>query len=185
MLNVRRQIFAIVALSVVVFNFQNCSEMQFSEESGKIVALDTNDYGDGSDILPPPAEDEGVPPGEVVPPKEEVPPVVVNDDDKDCKDKNHEHDKKEHAKEPKYDGELVYHCILDGPGKSVRAGYINEALGNNGRTPDSICTSKAGCELIGEYLPVKEISVSGTCKNNPHVIHLTLQQINSLVNKAK
>ncbi|MEK6555464.1 MAG: hypothetical protein AABZ31_09500 [Bdellovibrionota bacterium] len=169
MLKYKRQIIAVTFLSALVFGFQNCSEMQFSDKaSGEIVSMNA-DFDDSNDneVLPPPAEDEG------------VPPVVVDEDDhedgKDCKEHDH----------GRPSGDLVYQCILDGPGKSVRAGFISDNLANNGRTPDSICTTQAGCELIGEFLPLKEIVARGSCKNNPHVVHLSVEQISALIDGVK
>lgn len=201
--------FFIVSATLVMF--QNCgSDVKFGSDSsdGLLVVkeepqADLVDDSDPEPVVvvddpaPPPVE----PPQEVVPPAPAPPPDYVKDDKKDedkpnyvhhddkddneveCVDNERECHKDDHDSGPKNQDGLVYNCILDGPGRSKRAGYISEDLLINGHTPDTICTTRKGCEIVAAILPVKESVERGSCRNNPNVIKLNEDQLKDIVDK--
>ena len=133
-------------------------------------------------VVPPvnneePKKDE--PKNEQPRPNENRPPYVVNNPPAPHNDRSDDEVDQE-------DGSgLVYQCVLEGPGKSKKAGYIDSEVLLNGRTPDTICTTRVGCSIIREILDVKEVVSRGSCLNNPHVVRLTAEQIREIVDKLK
>ena len=152
--------------------FQNCgADVSFTQDDFAIVAKsdssDDSAAGGGSPSLPIPPVDGGS-----YPDNPSVPDVVVDEDDTDSDDSDN-NDDGESSDNESDENSYGYICILNGSGDSDRAGFINRQIVNNGRTPSTICTSQKGCELIGQVLDVKEAKPSGTCNNNPHVVHLS------------
>ena len=142
-------------LSTLMFGFQNCGEVSFVSDRGT-----ENQKGLGDDITPIDDEDDdGIPDGE--------------DDGEDDDDDDDGDDGDDTADDD--EGEHKYICILDGPGKSVRLGFLNDQLSPNGRTPQTICMSKSACEdLVSEKFDVKEAARRGFCPDkNPHVIPMS------------
>ncbi len=113
----------------------------------------------------------------------EVPEVVevVEDTDGDDCDKNNDNackDKEQLIAENS--NGLEHICILEGPGKSVRAGYTNAGIEAVGSTPRTICTSYEGCLAIGDARgDLKSIeSPRGYCKNDSaDSVQMSLEQV--------
>ncbi|MDZ4663082.1 MAG: hypothetical protein SGJ18_15830 [Pseudomonadota bacterium] len=78
---------------------------------------------------------------------------------------------------------LNYICILEGPGKSVAAGYSQGALDGQNSTPGVVCMSQSACkDLISKKFTVKGPEKRGYCPNkNKHVVPLSNEQIADLV----
>ncbi|MBX9765758.1 MAG: hypothetical protein K2X47_00680, partial [Bdellovibrionales bacterium] len=79
-------------------------------------------------------------------------------------------------------GATSYVCILQGPGRSVRAGIAGNQLESQTSVPQSVCMSQKAClQMVSLKLPVKEAFLSGPCLNNPHAIHLNDAEVADLV----
>ncbi|MCB0363297.1 MAG: hypothetical protein KDD35_11270 [Bdellovibrionales bacterium] len=111
---------------------------------------------------------------------------VSETDDKHCRGKScrdNQSDVEEESDNPR--GRDGFICVLDGPGKSVRLGLIDNVLSQNDQTPRTVCLSKFACEeLVSEKFYVKAAEPRGYCPDkNPHVISLTDEQIVDLISK--
>lgn len=76
---------------------------------------------------------------------------------------------------------LEYVCVLEGPGRSVLLGFLDDAVAATKSTPDTICTTQRGCELANEKFAVKEALKRAYCKNNPNVRHATEDVLRQLI----
>ena len=79
-------------------------------------------------------------------------------------------------------GELKYVCVLNGPGKSLLLGFIDEKLIGQNSTPDTVCTTKYACEEIAsKEFDVKQALYRANCEANKHVVKMTEETMEALV----
>ena len=158
----------LAALAVVVcfaVFFQNCGmNMRFANMDGKLLAKSVqaddvnNDDGDNNELGEPSPTPSATPgdQGEPSPSPSATPgdspsptPTATADDG----------------------GPLTFVCVLEGPGQSVLLGYLDEALSASGNTPDTVCTTKRGCEeIVSQKFNVKEAVERDYCDHNKHVV---------------
>lgn len=170
----KKYILATLVLSTAVF-FQNCSGVSFQDANEpKLISkagtmLDNeNQVTDGEDTTPT------EPPTTELVDEELDPELVDNESD---------------PEEPIVDdpvvedsGELNFICVLNGPGKSHYLHLIEGGFENAVSTPKAVCTSRTACEdIVSQAFEVKEAKFKGACKNNPHVVRLTGEEISSLL----
>ncbi len=175
----RQLAFYSLVLLITLIGFQNCSEVNFEELQGKLVAQDletnSNDplgdnecnlLGTNCDPLPPGCE-EGDPECD-----NQVPPPVNCEADASCDDP---------PPPPVVDepnSGRVYVCILEGPGKSQKLSFDN-ALMSDKSTPQTVCLSQHAClNIVSAAFVVKAAVVRGYCPaKNKHVIEITDEQM--------
>ncbi|MDZ4660104.1 MAG: hypothetical protein SGJ18_00660 [Pseudomonadota bacterium] len=152
---------SLLSLLAAILFFQNCSKVGFSSNSGNLTkvagdpgATSANVSEDGDDNLLPLGDGEGE--GEVV--------EEDGDDDSDGLAAN-------------------YICILKGPGKSIRVGFVGGELVEHGRTPKVVCMSRSAClNIISKAFDVKYPVKRGFCPNkNPHVIPFSDSELQDLI----
>ncbi len=197
-----------VMATVLLFGFQNCSEVGFSEDPAAKAALvameDTQNTIDETqndfDTSPPKDDLQDYPPSQLPPTQPEQEGQSPDDhyghnDDTDTDEDSDEGSNKPHDpddkncrdkdKKPKTGntGGLHYVCILDGPGKSHLIGLVNDALTSQISVPQAVCMSKTACtEIVAKAFHVKMAHKRGFCPNkNPHVIALSDDAIENLV----
>ena len=85
--------------------------------------------------------------------------------------------------EPTPEGDKNFICILEGPGKSVRLGFINDKFAEHGKTPGVVCMSEKACnEQVSRVFNVKGPHKRGFCPDrNPHVLTMTYDQIKAMI----
>lgn len=78
------------------------------------------------------------------------------------------------------DAALIHICILDGPGQSRHIGY-DQALTNDGNTPQAVCMSKNAClNIAAAAFDVVSAEVRGFCPDkNPHVVAMTDEEVSA------
>ena len=187
---------SVLGASLLLIGFQNCGGVKFAKGSGESLVLSAAEP-DGS---VPPADNsslsssddasgsvaqEGMPPAPAP-----VPDRPGNSDDRG----NSEQPRNPNAYEPSDDeedddgkNERLFVCVVEGPGKSHKAAYVNgEIIGKVG-TPADICmTEKACLTIVSQVYPVKGAYKRGFCPDkNPHVVHFSDDKIQELVNKLK
>lgn len=89
-----------------------------------------------------------------------------------------EHDEDEHEHEME-DADLSYVCILEGPGKSVKAGIVSDLLGGGRSAAASVCMSRRAClELMSQKFAVKAAEKRGYCPaKNPNAVNMSDAEI--------
>lgn len=161
---------SIVAIAVL---FQNCSKVNFTDASAGVVSKLEDDFA-AADLTSD---------------------VSISDDDAQSgSDSDSGSDSEEPSEVPSQadedqdetsveDGEGLYICILEGPGKSVRLGYVDGVLTENGHTPDTVCMSRMACEqIISQRFIVKGAERRGYCPDkNPHVYQFSDTELQSLI----
>ncbi len=153
--------FVLICLGVatLVFGFQNCSEVGFSNASdkGTLVAKDvggtTVDTGDGTTTTPDTTTTDT------------TDTDTDTDDTTEVPDTAHE-----------------YVCVLNGNGKSQKIGFINGKLLSKNATPDDVCMSAEACtDIISTKFDVYGPEKRGFCPGKAHTIELTNTQIKAYV----
>lgn len=79
-----------------------------------------------------------------------------------------------------------YVCILDGPGKSVKLAVSDQSAQGQNAVPGVVCMSAHACsDIVSQKMKVKGPERRGYCKagGNPHVVHLSDDQITALLKK--
>ncbi len=150
----------LAALAVVVcfaVFFQNCGmNVRFANMDGKLLAKNVSDddgdnggQGDPDESpTPEPSASPTATPGESPSPSASPTATPLEGDG----------------------GPLTFVCVLEGPGRSVLLGYLEEELVASGNTPDTICTTKRGCEdIVSLKFDVKEAWEREYCSHNKHV----------------
>ncbi|MCB0392282.1 MAG: hypothetical protein KDD58_13400 [Bdellovibrionales bacterium] len=193
---IKQYIIAVFALSILAV-FQNCSEVAFddgqSQLAPKISTQEEEQILEEETVVEEETEEGNEEPKDPIDKKD------PHEEEKNPKEENREpkSDPPKENKEPKTakdpsgkecdKSKASYICILEGPGKSIRIGLINSTLAENGQTPETICMSKTACEeIIDQKFVVKSAETRGFCKGkNPHVHHLTDEEIQTLVDNIK
>lgn len=185
-------------LLFVALSFQNCAEVKFS---------------DGAELVPKPIDDDIRDGLDIDPDDPDTPPAPgPGDKDKDS-DKDHDRDRDHDADD---DGDVRrppgqnrppvgvrppvmprpghgsgdgqnFVCILEGPGKSMKLGLIDNELRAKRATPSSVCMTKHAClNLVSQRFGVKSAKKVGFCKGNgapkAHTIRLSDDEILELLN---
>lgn len=143
-----------IGVAALVFGFQNCSEVGFSDanESGTLVAKDL----DGTDG---PSTGEPTDPPDLPPETPTDTPVTLVPDT------------------PHY-----FVCVLNGNGKSEKIAYINGKLLIKNATPQDVCMSSEACtDLIAKKFDVQGPEKRGFCPGKAGTVELTNAEIKALV----
>lgn len=172
----------IAGVTVLMMGFQNCqpAKVSASDSSSKLAPLTQNDVEDTADgAVAQEGEDPAAPVDPVDPIPPTNPPTSENPPGK---------------KPPKTppggganaDGSGQYVCILEGPGKSVKLGVLND-LGGQHKIPQVLCMSRAAClNIASQAFEVKGPEFRGYCKlphGNPHVVHVTDAELQTKVDE--
>ena len=162
----------IFGVGAVITLFQNCGDqVDFStsdpvQTKGEVVLLEEQqpDLGDGQDGNEPPViiSEEGSEEGE----------------ERECSGRHEERDSK-HRDDEK---QRHYICIIEGPGKSQKIGYINNVILVKEGTPSTVCMTRRACEeIIAVSFNVKAAKHSGYCGKNKHTIQLSDEKLMELL----
>lgn len=146
-----------IGVASLIFGFQNCSEVGFSDanDSGALVATDL----DGTD-----GPDTGEPTGPTTPPTT-TPPPPPPPPAAEVPDTPHH-----------------YVCVLNGNGKSEKIAYINGKLIIKNATPQDVCMSAEACtDLISQKFDVQGPEKRGFCPGKAGTVELTNAQIKALI----
>jgi hypothetical protein len=86
---------------------------------------------------------------------------------KNCKDKKKKYSQEGRNSRESERGDTSYVCVVEGPGRSNRVGYISESsIGAQNSTPETLCMSKKAClEIMPSEFIVKGAMKTGFCKN--------------------
>ena len=184
----QRVIVAISSLLMIVV-FQNCSDVQFGNTDTSLAKanIDTGEVlmPDGSGLEDPVIVDEDVPP---LPPEDQPPPPEEYDDPPEHH--NHGHNgngrcQDDDDEDTADNGELLYTCVLEGPGNSERVALVEFSLDSQRATPSQVCMSRAACEqIISQVFSVKKAKRSrGQCQGNRHMVRLTDEMVQAEVDE--
>lgn len=162
----------IILLGSLILGFQNCSsEVGFSNESGGGLLTEKNATA-------------GIIPMEI----EEPETISDNNDDIDVNSDDEETSTTPNEEATTEDSPHNYICILEGPGFSVKIGYIDGQLLEKNATPKSVCMSQEACtEIISQKFAVTRPAKRGYCHTqgslpaNPHVVEMSDAQLQALV----
>jgi hypothetical protein len=173
-----KKVSVLFLLTGLVLSFQNCSGVEFSKAS--IGGNSKLDGGTGDSVLTPVPENEDQ--------NQDQDDDEYADDDKDY-DYDDDKDDKDYDDDDKNcrdceKNRLQSICILEGPGRSVRLGLINDELAAVGQTPRVVCTTERACsEIVSKKFDVKSSERRGFCNGqNPHVVRLNENEISNLIN---
>lgn len=167
---------SLVTLSLITVGFQNCSNTSFPNadsqslsklngEDATLILIDVADGAQEGDVLINTAPEAPVvgrgqsaerrPSGEVE--------VLPSDDV----------------------SQRLFVCVVEGPGKSHKVAYVNDAILSKVGTPADICMSEKACtDIVSQALVVKGPEKRGFCPDkNPHVVNFSDLEIQNLVNK--
>ena len=99
---------------------------------------------------------------------------------KDC-DHKHDHYKKDDS------SERMYVCVLEGPGNSIKLGFLQNVLEPKNGTPQDVCMTEHACEdIVSQVFAIKGPAARGFCPGrNPHVVSLSDSEIQSYVDALK
>lgn len=174
----KTKLLALVTLGLIALGFQNCSNTSFSNadaqtlsklngEDATLTLIDEADGAQEGDVLISTTPEAPVvgrgqsaerrPSGEVE--------VVPSDDVSN----------------------RLFVCVVEGPGKSHKVAYMNDAIISKVGTPADICMSEKACtDIISQAMVVKGPEKRGFCPDkNPHVVNFSDVEIQNLVNKLK
>lgn len=185
----KKQVLVVIGFIAAVAMFQNCSQARFSDADGsystKLAAVESNDENDATDVIVQPEnpDDPNRPsvaeePPTVIPPV--VPPPVVPPSGPGNSGNSPGH--AANGDDGAGDGNV---CILAGPGKSVKLGVTAAgAMQGQHPIPGVLCISADAClNIASQVFDVKGPEFRGYCKakGNPHVTHLTDEQLKAKV----
>lgn len=103
---------------------------------------------------------------------------------KTCKDKKQNRHAEERNELHSDSDDTSYVCVVEGPGRSNRVGYISESsIGGKNATPDTLCMSKKAClEIMASEFIVKGAMKTGFCKNGKaHTIPVSDSQAAAMI----
>lgn len=157
---------------VLLLAFQNCSNATSFSQDGTLVAKNEDSNGDG--VADVPAEDEdddsaggGGAPGASPTPRQGMRPPTVGKEpcDQDDDDKDHDHTERDNRRS-RVKAALYYTCILEGPGNSVKLGYVAGSVAGGNSAANAVCVSARACrEIASQEFKVKGIEKRGYCES--------------------
>lgn len=166
---------------VAILSYQNCSNYKFADHGnflkGSLVELSHDEIEDFSeneiavnnDVV---SNESEVSSTDDIKPEEEALPVPDVDE----------------VEEQLADEDRSYICILEGKGKSVRLGFIEDDIKENGRTPQTVCMTKKAClEIVSRRYKVLSAEKRGYCPDkNPKVVNFSEDNVRDrCVNSGK
>ncbi len=182
----------VISLGCLILTFQNCSDVAFGPMDAGLtkVMVNGNDGEAGDDEVLPPSDGNDVADDDSDDDRNdpEIPApndVAANDDDEgdDGEEPEGVEDDDDADDDVVEQGLMQYICILDGPGKSVRLGYVDSALTSQGKTPGIVCMSQNAClNIVSKKFDVKMAAKRGFCPDkNPHVVPMSDAQLSALI----
>jgi hypothetical protein len=203
----RKLIFWMAALALAIL-FQNCSKVQFQPSQGSNLvtkadsvdpSLGSNDpvvtdNQDGSSITDP--DSSGISDPGVISSGDQASNDDSSNDDGSFEPGTHDGSNdgsndgssgdEDHPGQGNDHGGGNFICVLAGPGKSQHLGLEGDLLSKNA-TPLSVCMTAEACtQIVSQVFEVKGPEQRGFCPDkNPHVIPLSNEEIQVLVDKLK
>ncbi len=156
-----KTILYVTGLSIVMVGFQNCAKTSFKDSGGagdgqvakasSLVAVEDAEVDNEVEI-----DDSGM---------DAEPDVTVRDDDMGPK-KDRSEDRSDVDAPTDHANDLVV-CILEGPGKSIKLGLIEDDLSGVHAVSKAICVSRQTCLVeVAKKFNVKSAEKRGYCKRH-------------------
>lgn len=185
----KTKLFVSLLVFGMVISFQNCGGVKFtngaaSVANAKLVPMATETPVSGS-VVDPGTSSSSIVDNPPPPPSTQVGNHTDDTSDGGCAkggDKNSDDDNRKKMDEQDDSKDLVA-CILDGPGKSIKLGLIQDHFAGDQSVANSVCISRHAClDLVSKKFDVKEAEDGrGYCNGNPNVIRLDDKEVADLL----